>query len=498
MDLDALKIDPAAKIIQPQPGPQYQFCACPADIAIYGGAGGSGKSFALLLDPCQYLTKVPGFGGVIFRRTYPEITMEGALWDTSWNIYPAIKGKATENDLTWAFPPYNNTISFLHIEHEKSVHRYQGSQIAYIGFDELTTFSQYQFFFLLSRNRSACGVQPYIRATCNPDPDSWVKEFIGWWLDANGEFPDYSKSGVLRWFIRDKDEIIWADTRERLIKDWGNQYDPKSVTFIPAKLSDNPILEKADPGYRGRLMALPFVEQQQLLHGNWAVRLVAGMLFRQEWFEIVDTVPTGLRMVRYWDKAASEVSEANRDPDWTAGVLYATDGREYYVLDVQHFRKRPGGVEETIQYTARNLDGPGVDIVIEQEPGSSGVDDIEHYVRDVLYGFNVTGDRPTGDKQTRAGIVSAAAQQRLIKILRAPWNLTFLRELVAFPTKGVHDDLVDGLSGSHLYLTRNAYGGNQAKSPIPQAAHKGVPISRTGVPAMYTEYNPGSDKMPRM
>jgi predicted phage terminase large subunit-like protein len=222
------------------------------------------------------------------------------------------------------------------------------------------------------------------------------------------------------------------------------------------------------------------------------------MLFRQEWFEIVDVVPSGLRMVRYWDKAASEVSEANRDPDWTAGVLYATDGRVFYVLDVQHFRKRPGGVEETIQYTARNLDGPGVDIVIEQEPGSSGVDDIEHYVRDVLYGFNVTGDRPTGDKQTRAGIVSAAAQQRLIKILRAPWNLTFLRELVAFPTKGVHDDLVDGLSGSHLYLTRNAYGGNQAKSPIPQAAHKGVPISRTGVPAMYTEYNPGSDKMPRM
>jgi hypothetical protein len=52
MDLDALSIDPATKIIQPQPGPQHQFCATPADIAIYGGAGGSGKSFALLLDPC--------------------------------------------------------------------------------------------------------------------------------------------------------------------------------------------------------------------------------------------------------------------------------------------------------------------------------------------------------------------------------------------------------------------------------------------------------------
>jgi len=165
-------------------------------------------------------------------------------------------------------------------------------------------------------------------------------------------------------------------------------------------------------------------------------------------------------------------------------------------LDVQHFRKRPGGVEEAIQYTARNIDGFGVDIVIEQEPGSAGVDNIEHYVRDVLYGFNVTGDRPTGDKVTRAGIVSAAAQQRLIKILRAPWNLPYLRELVAFPSKNVHDDLVDSTSGSHLYLTRGAYG-KQAQSPVPQA-QKGVVANRSGIPSMYTEYTPTRDNMPRM
>jgi predicted phage terminase large subunit-like protein len=497
MDLDTSDTG-STKTITPQPGPQFAFLSTPADIAIFGGSAGSGKTFCELLDPLHYIKEHRGFGGVIFRRTYPEIMNEGALWDTSWGIYPSQAAIARESDLTWTFPPFNNSISFRHIEHEKDVHKYQGSQICYIAFDELTTFTEYQFWYLLSRNRSACGVRPYVRATTNPDPDSWVKELILWYLDENGEYPDYSKSGVLRWFIRDRNELIWADSAEELIRQYGTEQQPKSFTFIPAKLNDNPILEQSDPGYRSRLMALPFVEQQQLLYGNWAVRLLAGMLFRAEWFEIIDTVPSGLRMVRAYDKAATEVSESNKNPDWTAGLLYATDGRYFYVLDLEHYRKRPGGVEERIQYTARNLDGPGVDILIEQEPGSAGVDDIEHYVRDVLYGFNVMGERPTGDKVTRAGIVSAAAQQKLIKILRGPWNLTFLRELVAFPTKGVHDDIVDSLSSAHLYLTRNAYGGNQAKSPIPQAAHKGVPISRTGVPAMYTEYNPGSDKMPRM
>ncbi len=66
------------------------------------------------------------------------------------------------------------------MEHEKNCYDWQGTEIAYLGFDELTHFTEKQFYYLLSRNRSVSGVKPYVRATCNPDADSWVAKLIDW------------------------------------------------------------------------------------------------------------------------------------------------------------------------------------------------------------------------------------------------------------------------------------------------------------------------------
>lgn len=477
--------------LRPQEGPQLAFAGCPADIAIYGGAAGSGKSFGLMMEPTYFLSTVPGFGGVLFRRTYPELTMEGALWDESYKVFGVMGGSAHKGSLSWTIPPYGNRISFRNIEYEKDVEKYHGSQIAFIGFDEVTTFTEKQFWYLLSRNRSSCGVQPYIRATCNPDPDSWVKEFISWWLDENQEYPDPAKSGVIRWFVRRNDEMMWADSKQELLDRFGPDSFPKSVTFIPAKLSDNVILETVNPDYRGNLMAMNLVEQQRLLHGNWKIRLEAGMLFKRQWFEVVDVVPSGLRRVRCWDKAATEPSTAYPDPDWTAGLLYAYGGEYFYVLDVVRMRGRPGDVEKVIQHTA-SIDGFQTEIGMEQEPGSSGVDTIEHYARDVLPGYNFTGTKPTGDKIVRAGVASAAAQNGLIKLLRGSWNTSFLSELEAFPTKGVHDDQIDVLSQAHEKLSQNT--GKQPASPYaPKQTHGRFPDSSVLYPKLYQHgYQPES------
>jgi len=157
-------------------------------------------------------------------------------------------------------------------------------------FDELCHFTQGQFFYMLSRNRSTCGVKPYVRATCNPDADSWVAGFISWWIDQNG-FAIEERAGVLRWFIRVKGEIMWADSREECIELYGikgldaddpKQSQPKSVTFIPAKLQDNPKLMDADPGYMSNLLALDVVSQARLLDGNWKIKWDTGMeIFRE-------------------------------------------------------------------------------------------------------------------------------------------------------------------------------------------------------------------------
>src|SRR5437016_5392706 len=117
---------------------QREFCRSEADLAIYGGAAGGGKSWALLYEPIgRALHEVPGFTGVIFRRTYPEITNVGGLWDQAAEIYrTAPGGEPTANVgmREYRFPS-GARISFRHLEDDQTKYQYQGSQICYLAFD---------------------------------------------------------------------------------------------------------------------------------------------------------------------------------------------------------------------------------------------------------------------------------------------------------------------------------------------------------------------------
>src|SRR5947208_16412607 len=75
-----------------QPGPQTEFLRTPADICIYGGAAGGGKTVGLILEPLRYVSRVPGFTAVFFRRTTPQITNPGGLWDETQHFYPRLGG----------------------------------------------------------------------------------------------------------------------------------------------------------------------------------------------------------------------------------------------------------------------------------------------------------------------------------------------------------------------------------------------------------------------
>lgn len=278
------------RIIKPQPDFQEAFLATPADIAIGGGAAGAGKTWALLYEALRHINTIPGFGGVIFRRTTPQITNMGGLWDKSIELYPLAGGIPKSTTNSWKFRS-GNKMKFSHIEYENDVLSYQGAEIPYIGFDELTHFTKKQFFYMLSRNRSLCGIRPYIRATCNPDPDSWVAEFIEWWIDQETGFPIPERSGVLRYFTVSQGAYVWGDTYQEVLDKAPHVFnqpefkdrDPrdliKSVTFIPGDIYGNIALMQKDPGYLANLLALPEEEQQQLLHGNWKIRQDGTSLF---------------------------------------------------------------------------------------------------------------------------------------------------------------------------------------------------------------------------
>lgn len=268
--------------IEAQPGYQEAALSSPADIVIGGGSAGSGKTFCLLLD-FLYNIHNPKWGGVIFRRTIPQIRNEGGLWDTSKNLYPVAGGTPRETFLEWQFPS-GSKLKFSHLEYEKNLLDWQGSQLGFIGFDELTHFSKKMFFYLLSRNRSTCGVRPRVRATCNPDPDSWVAEMIEWWIDQNTGFPIPERCGVIRYFLKDGETFIWGDTKQEclergayLIEKIGDVVNVeelvRSLTFVGGSIYQNRKLLEVNPAYLGNLLAQSQADRAALLDGNWKVAL---------------------------------------------------------------------------------------------------------------------------------------------------------------------------------------------------------------------------------
>lgn len=452
--------------VGPQEGPQEDFLSTPADIAIYGGAAGGGKSYGLLLEPLRH-RHVKGFGAVIFRRNATQVTNEGGLWDTSERLYGQFGARPAKHRLSHNFPN-RVRVRFAHLEQDSTVFEWQGAQIPFLGYDELTHFSEKQFFYMLSRNRSTCGVRPYIRGTTNPDPDSWVARFIEWWIEQNEKSPNYGlpipeRAGKLRWFIRLNDVLVWANSLQEMMETYGRrdtagrilpaddarQIKPKSVTFIPAKVTDNQALLKSDPGYLANLEALSYVDRKRLLEGNWKVRAVAGLMFRRGWFKIVEAAPKmHITTIRYWDRAGTEVGPDSPDPDWTAGVKLSRDHKGiFYVEHVERFRATPGKVEQRIQNIA-SQDGNDTIIGIEQDPGQAGKAEANYHVRQ-LAGKYVRVYPATKSKVVRAKPASAQAEAGNIVLVRGDWNEAFLSELEGFPPepgKG-KDDQVDGLSG---------------------------------------------------
>lgn len=268
--------------IKPQPGFQHDFLSSPADILIGGGAAGAGKSFALLMDTTRYF-EVQRFNATIFRRTTKQITVSGGLWDTSEKLYYHLQGRPIKSRREWRLPN-KIKVSFEHLEYEKDIQGYQGSELAYIGFDELTHFTKKQFTYLLSRNRTTCGIKPVVRATTNPDADSWVRDLIDWWIDEDG-FIIPERCGVLRYFTMDGDNFVFGSTAQEVIDKCPHIFDKmqekvkdmtsliKSITFIEGDIYENKKLLSVDPGYLANLMAQPEEDKKRLLEKNWNIKI---------------------------------------------------------------------------------------------------------------------------------------------------------------------------------------------------------------------------------
>jgi hypothetical protein len=305
-------------VLAPQEGPQTDFLRMTdVDILVYGGAAGGGKSYGLLLEPIYDLQSVPGFGAVCFRRETPDITNEGGLWDTASIIYSFLDAKPRGRPKLQYVFPNKNKITFTHLQNERDKETHQGAQYPDILFDELTHFTETQFWYLVGRNRAPSlpqSVKRRVRATTNPDPGTWVKTFLAPWVDEQWPEEERAKPGEVLYLVRleseynyfklHKEAMAFAKSELKL-PEHEIKNAVKSVSFIPASIYDNKILIKNDPGYLASLLALNKVERERLLRGNWSITEDSFFdMFRQNtddgkpWHVIpTDSIPEDLNYV---------------------------------------------------------------------------------------------------------------------------------------------------------------------------------------------------------
>jgi predicted phage terminase large subunit-like protein len=480
----AVATAPEVRRLAPQPGFQTNVLSINADIIICGSGAGVGKTFAELLAMTRYLN-VKNYGAVIFRRELPMIKNEGGLWDESSKLF---SGFAAPNlsELSWAFPPHDDKIRFAGMQLLTDRFNWDGSQIPGIGFDQLEQFEEEQFWYMLSRNRTTCGVIPFVFGTCNPIPadhpiGGWLNRLVSWYIGEDGYFiPE--RSGIVRWLARVKDVVYWGDTREGLVESLKTihpdidpvDFQPKSFAFVGGTLDENQILLKMNPEYRASLLAMPAHERERLLGdgkrgGNWKVKPTAGKVFNRTWFKsILRAYPSDVvKWIRYWDKAGTEGGGK-----YSAGVLVGkrANGRTL-IANVVRGQWSANGRETVMQQTAAadRAAGYDPDIWVEQEPGSGGKESAEATVIN-LAGYTIHTERVTGDKVTRSGPLSSQVEAGNVDLMEnLGQTVNGVSALEAFLTEFQNFDGVRGFSDQV-----DAASGGFNKLNVPEKVTAGV------------------------
>jgi hypothetical protein len=256
-ELDALLEPELKQAWLPNPGPQTDAFLSKADLLLYGGAAGGGKSDLLL-----GLSQTEHTKSVIFRRAYTDIR---GLADRLLEIIGTRDGW---NGADKVLKRGKRMLEFGALEKPGSEFTWQGRDHDLIGFDEGAQLSAAKVRFVMGWLRSKDPKQRCrIVIASNPPmggDGEWLIQWFAPWLDPL--FSNPAAPGELRWAYQVGEETVWVDGPGVTVID-GEEYEHLSRTFIPALLDDNPFLK--DSGYRGRLQNMPEPLRSQLLNGDF-------------------------------------------------------------------------------------------------------------------------------------------------------------------------------------------------------------------------------------
>lgn len=270
-----------------QRGGQEDMLSIDADIKICGGSRGGSKSFSSLMEVLKDI-KNPDFHATILRNEKDDLQ---SLVTDSYKLFSQFGTyNKSQNDMTWNFDNGGwLKFSYYAGAYQDFKTRFQGRQYAYVCIDEGTQCPYKKFKYLLTNNRNAAHIRNRFWITCNPDPESWVRKFIDWWVTDEG-YIDPERNGVIRYCFMDgdtPDSIYWGDTREEVYEQckgiidslWKDSYEElgytklemfiKSATFIRADVSENIKLISTDVSYLANLAQQDEEQRMRDLEANW-------------------------------------------------------------------------------------------------------------------------------------------------------------------------------------------------------------------------------------
>jgi hypothetical protein len=452
--------------------PQYDFLSSSADWCLYGGAAGSGKTHAISLDPlrhCQGPTANTQFRGAMFRRTYPQLTSPGGLLDHCKTLYSTFRGKFNHTRSDFTFPSASK-IALSTLQYEKDLDNYQGAQLDWVAFDEATQFPLKFVQFMWGRCRSKSGIKPTLRMTCNPDNDSWLFNFVHWWIDPSTGLPLPSRSGITRHFIA-KDssggQFDWYDEPQYAPNPTTGAQDciTTSATFIPATLADNRALLDSDPTYRQRLEAMSDNDRQRFLYGCWLASSKESSEWPRDLFTDIWITPEQFPQPRHREVVrmfAIDPSKGRltKEGDYSAIVCLAQTADLGYV-DADLARRPPGQIIEDLfafceqpHHRIRSGDMLGIETLQFQSLFKNML--LLHAQANpslalsqfLLSGNPVIEVEDSLNKMMRIRRLDEPIRKRRLRYLNTPGTVLLVNQLKQFdgtPGKGKYDDGPDAL-----------------------------------------------------
>jgi hypothetical protein len=234
-------------IWQPNKGPQTAFLATTSREALYGGAAGGGKTDAIMVLPF-YRCHNPKHRSIIFRRTRKQLQ---ELIDRQQQLYPVVvPGAKWNNDESRWYWPAGGFTQMGYMEHEADRFKFKTFEYDLVAFDELTSFTEKQYLFMFSRNRTKDkSMPPIVRGGTNPG--------------------DVGHQWVYDRFVANREPYMQYESKiEADVEGMGKLDLTTTLQFIPAKLGDNPKMADRE-AYVAGLKLMGEEDAAAYLDGNW-------------------------------------------------------------------------------------------------------------------------------------------------------------------------------------------------------------------------------------